>query len=92
MEIKDFKEQAIAQIRLRLRYKSDEELLDLVLHQDKEALNNQVKDGNFPAWDIAYRLKTNGWELSKKQKTSLINVLTYYLSDKIIEDKLIKSK
>lgn len=90
MEVTQIREQLIAQIRLKLRYKSDDELLDLILHQDKETLNNQITNGNFPAWDIAYRLKTNGWEISPKQKKALINVLTYYLTDKVIENKLIK--
>ena len=92
MEVTQIREQLIAQIRLKLRYKSDDELLDLILHQDKQNLNNQITNGNFPAWDIAYRLKTNGWEISPKQKKALINVLTYYLTDKVIENKLIKQK
>lgn len=90
MDVKQIREQLIAQIRLKLRFKTDDELLDLILYQDKDSLNNQIKDGDFPAWDIAYRLKTNGWEISPKQKKALINTLTYYLTDKVIENKLIK--
>ena len=92
MDVKQIREQVVARIRIQLRYKTDEDLLNLILSQNKEGLNNQVTDGNFPAWDIAYRLKTNGWEISPKQKKALINVLTYYLADKVIKNKLIKQK
>lgn len=89
MEVTQIREQLIAQIRLKLRFKTDDELLNLILRQDKQALNNQIKDGDFPAWDIAYRLKTNGWEISPKQKKALINTLTYYLTDRVMEQKII---
>ena len=88
MDTKQVKEQLIAKIRLKLRVISDEELLKLIVSLDKNKLNNQIKGGTFPAWDIAYRLHSNSWSMSAKQRKGLVNVLTYYLADFIFDGLL----
>lgn len=91
MEIKEKASQRdiiTSKIRLDLMQKSDEEIIELILSSDKEDMNNRIKGGSFPAWDIAYRLKTHGWQASHKQKKAFINILTYVLVDEVF-DRLI---
>ena len=76
-----------SKIRLDLIQKSDKDIIELILSSDKEDMNNRIKGGSFPAWDIAYRLKTHGWQTSHKQKKAFINILTYFLVDEVV-DKL----
>lgn len=77
------KNQLTAKIRLQLLVKSDEDILKIALSLNREALNNQVPDEGFPAWDVANRIHTNHYDLSKGQRKALINVLSHYMSDKL---------
>lgn len=47
-----------------------------------EFLNEVVPGNNFPAFDVALKIKKNGWTMSPKQREALENVLAYYYSEK----------
>lgn len=51
------------------------EFLNFILSRENgELLNQVVDDGKFPAYDIALRVKENGWNLTKKQRHAITNV------------------
>jgi hypothetical protein len=70
-EVKDAKE--------FLQSKSDEELFDIILSKKQSDVNSNSI--NFPAWDIAYKLKMGGWKPSSKQRSALENVMAYYMAN-----------
>lgn len=54
------------------------ELIDRILKCNKDELNSVVPYGSFPAWDVAFNLKDNGWTPTEKQLQALRNVFTHY--------------
>lgn len=88
MNYKEEKRKLLANIRISLLQKNDDELLDFVLTLNKEKLNNQVPHNSFPVWDIAYRLKTNYWKMSTKQRSAIINTTSYYYTDYVFNKAL----
>lgn len=57
---------------------SDSGLTRSIIDKPAMTLNYIVRDGKFPAWDIACRMEHR--KLTEKQRTALENVLIYYLS------------
>lgn len=85
MSLQTTKRELLAKVRLSFLTQSDKELLENILSFDKDELNNHYKNGVFPAWDIAYNISKNNWQISKAQRKSLINVTSYYYVDLIIK-------
>lgn len=56
----------------------DGEFLEEVLtNGNKKKMNELVSDNKFPAYDIAQRIKDNGWAPSEKQRQAIMNVYIY---------------
>ena len=65
-----------ARKRKALNKMTDSQFLDVILCYP--SLNNIV-GRNFPAYDIAKRIKENNWTLSEKQRKAMTNVYLFYL-------------
>lgn len=52
-------------------------LNEILIHPDPNRLNTVVPHGSFPAYDIALKIKENGWTPTRKQRQALINVYSY---------------
>jgi hypothetical protein len=55
---------------------SDSKLIDRIINEGAKL--NAVTEF-FPAYDVAVKLKENGWTPTKKQRQALINVYAWYL-------------
>lgn len=66
--------------RERLSALSHEELLELFVAESKYRyiIDTVVPNGDFKAYFIAMRLRKNEWTPTEKQRTALVNVLSYY--------------
>lgn len=64
--------------RKRLYVLLDIDLLNEILsHPDPNRLNTVVPYDSFPAYDIALKIKENGWTPTPKQRQALINVYSH---------------
>lgn len=79
------KRQLLGKFRIELMQLNDEDLLDSVLSFKRYDLNNEVPESNFPAWDIANRLRKNNYDMSKKQRDGLINTTSHHCANLVIE-------
>lgn len=63
------------QERERLNQMSDKRFIDeIVFYHNPKYLNSIVDDNKFRAYDIAKRIKLNGWTPTEKQRLALTNV------------------
>lgn len=90
LNYKEEKRILLATIRINLLQKNDDDLLNFVLSLNKKELNEQIPDNAFPVWEIAYKIKSNNWSLSPKQRKAIINTTSYYYADFVL-DKAIKN-
>ena len=65
---------------------SNDEFLDKVIETGKQ-LNEEIPDGNFPAYDIAKMLKSNHFKPTSKQRQALENVWVRYVMKNGMEEK-----
>ena len=64
--------------RTRLLALPDTDLLNQILsHPDPNRLNTVVPYDSFPAYDIALKIKENGWTPTPKQRQALVNVYSH---------------
>lgn len=65
---------------------SNDEFLDKLIKTGKQ-LNEQIPNGNFPAYDIAKRLKSNHFKPTSKQRQALENVWVRYVMKNGMEEE-----
>lgn len=64
--------------RTRLLALPDTDLLNQILsHPNPNRLNTVVPYDSFPAYDIALKIKENGWTPTPKQRKALVNVYSH---------------
>lgn len=72
-EIRKYHKKALSLISddlLLLKYQTEARHSDII--------NKIVPENSFPAFDIAMKIKANGWKPSANQREALENVLAYY--------------
>jgi len=80
----DFEETAREQREL-LFEKTDSEILDEAIKIGPEL--NDVTD-HFPAYNVARKLKKNGWTPTEKQRKAIVNVVAWLLAKRVCSDEI----
>ena len=78
-DLHDFFQEQLEKVTLSLSQKSDDELLNIAIKKTAD-LNNVTE--YFPAYDVALKLKNNGWKPTVKQRKAILNVTAFYITKK----------
>lgn len=68
---------------------TDKKLIDKILHEapNRVQINNIVPSGRFRAFDIAQKIKINGYHMTSKQREALENIWAYVEANRTIQHK-----
>jgi len=75
----NMRNQIIGSYRKQFAKLTDKQLHDYIVCLKRERLNDVVKHGKFPAWDLARDYYTLDKAYSAKMRTALINVTAFYI-------------